>query len=91
MRETWSQPWAQRERWFHSAARVVGASSREIRVRSTAIRAPLVRERMVESMSSVSMEPCIRVRASRSVRQKPLEPPKTPKPCRRVRPGWLTA
>ena len=69
LRETWNHPWAHRVRCFHSAPAVVGASSREISAGSEAIFAPAESTRRVESMSSVSIDPCIRVRASRSVRQ----------------------
>lgn len=78
-------------RWFHSAGMVVGASSVEIRPGSETMLNPSSRLRMDESMSSVSMVPCMRIRRSDSVRQYPFEPPKMPNPCRRARPGWLTA
>ena len=47
--------------------------------------------RIDESMSSVSIDPRMRVRCRSDVRQYPLEPAEDPETVNVARPGWLTA
>jgi len=67
--EICSQPCAQRNRCFVRACIVSGASSRDTRYGSETMRRPATTARIDESMSSVSMKPCILNSRSSAVRQ----------------------
>ena len=62
----------------------------DIRDGSERILKPRSTTRIDESMSSVSIDPRIRVSCSNSVRQKPFDPPNTPNRCIFARPGCAT-
>ena len=74
-----------------SAVFAVSTADNETRPGSDTIRPPAAMTRIDESMSSVSMNPRIRVRRRSEVFQYPFDPPKIPKPWTRARPGCATA